>query len=347
MEAIMRKLPVILGLSSEAILFDSKLYIFKAIFAIAAGYIAGKLIPTASLDMISVLLGVMYNLEPINIMGIKSGISQMLASTLGAACTGVLILLLGINVVTVAISMGLTLYISLKINWRMVSPVAIFTSIYMTQFIQKNEAGNPSIWLTFRLRVVALGVGILIAVLFNYIFSFFYYRRIALKRLEFAKGQLLSGLEYTEKQLSSQCEDKEKQYRTIFPSIFNDLDQVYSNIGLMINEAKYSFNLLHPERLMIIQRILQYFKEINHLAYDINFSICREIECEIIYSKAVEEIKESIDTLKNIDFTFGNRKVEDINMKSEEKGEVNDRICFNIASIGYYMKLIIEEANNL
>lgn len=343
----MRKLPAILGLSSEAILFDSKLYIVKAMFAIAAGYIVGKAIPTASLDMISVLLGVMYNLEPINIMGIKSGINQMIASTLGAACTGILILLLGINVVTVAISMGLTLYISLKINWRMVSPVAIFTSIYMTQFIQKNAAGNPSIWLTFRLRVVALGIGILIAILFNYIFSFFYYRRIALKRLEFAKGQLLNGLEYTEKQLISQCGDEEKQYRTLFPSIFNDLDRVYSNIGLMINEAKYSFNLLHPENLMIMRRILEYFKEINHLAYDINFSICRENQCEVNYSRTAAEIKESIDTLKNIDFTFEDSRVENVNMENEEEGEVNDRIYSNIDSIGYYMKLIIEDANKL
>lgn len=343
----MRKLPAILGLSSEAILFDSKLYIVKAMFAIATGYIVGKLIPTASLDMISVLLGVMYNLEPINIMGIKSGISQMVASTLGAACTGVLILLLGINVVTVAISMGLTLYISLKINWRMVSPVAIFTSIYMTQFIQKNAAGNPSIWLTFRLRVVALGVGILIAVLFNYIFSFFYYRRIALKRLEFAKVQLLGGLEYTEKQLRSQCGDEGKQYRGLFPSIFNDLDLVYSNIVLMINEAKYSFNLLHPEKLMIMRRILECFKEINHLAYDINFSICRENQCEVNYNKAAAVVKESIDTLKNIDFSFDDKRVETIKMKSDEKREVSDRVYSNIDSISYYMKLMIEEVNKL
>jgi hypothetical protein len=346
-EEIMRKLPVILGLSSEAILFDSKLYIVKAMFAISTGYIVGKMIPTASLDMISVLLGVMYNLEPINIMGIKSGLSQLVASTLGAACTGILILFSGINVVTIAISMALTLYVSLRINWRMVSPVAIFTCIYMTQFVQKNAAGDPSVWLTFRLRVVALGVGIFIAVLFNYIFSFFYYRKIALKRLEFAKVQLLSGVEYTEKQLRNQCKDAKRQYRALFPSIFNDLDLVYSNINLMINEARYSFNLVHPEKLMIIQRILEYFKEINHLVYDINFSICSESECEVDFSKALEDIKEVINTLKNVDFTFGNRTMMEFNVNIEEHGADDNRIYSNINSIRQYMKQIVEDASKL
>ena len=139
----------IFGFKKEAILLDSKLYIVKSMVAIATGYLVGSKMPIANLDMISVLLGVMYNLEPVNVSGIKGGLNQLLASSLGAACTGVLIFLFGINVYTIAFGMALTLYTSLKINWRMVHPVAIFTCIYMTQFIQVNEFMQPSIWLTF------------------------------------------------------------------------------------------------------------------------------------------------------------------------------------------------------
>ena len=92
----MKSISNILGFNKEAMLLDSKLYIVKSMVAIATGYIIGSKMPIANLDMISVLLGVMYNLEPVNVSGIKGGINQLLASTLGAACTGILILLFGV-----------------------------------------------------------------------------------------------------------------------------------------------------------------------------------------------------------------------------------------------------------
>ena len=144
-----------MGLKREAVLLDSWLYIAKAMCAIGAGFILGKALSITRLDMISVLLGVMYNLEPINVLGLKGGINQLLASTLGALITGFLVYIMGYQVtfLTVALGIGLTLYVALKIDYRMVSPVAIFTSIYMTQFIQSNALGQPSVLLTFRLRI--------------------------------------------------------------------------------------------------------------------------------------------------------------------------------------------------
>jgi hypothetical protein len=342
----MKRLSNLLGLNREAILFDSRLYIIKAVLAIAAGYIVGKALPLTRLDMISVLLGVMYNLEPINILGIKGGISQLVASTLGAACTGILILVFGINVFTISISMALTLLVSLKINWRIVSPVAIFTCIYMTQYVQLDAAGNPSIWLTYRLRITALGLGIIIAILFNYIFSFLYYRKIAYKRLQFVKDQLLNGLEYTERQLQGKCENEDQDYITLFPSIFNDLDLVYSNINLMINEVKYSFNLQHPEKLKTIQTILRYFRDINHLAYDINFIICRGAEDSRFHKDGIEVIRESIQTLKMLDFTNKEHNLGFIS-KADTNENTDTRINSNIYSIKYFIKLVLEENNKL
>lgn len=343
----MKKLYSLFGLSREAILFDSKLYIIKAMFAIATGYVIGKAMPIARIDMISVLLGVMYNLEPINMSGVKGGIDQLLASTLGAVCTGVLILLFGINVFTIAVSMALTLYVSLKINWKMVSPVAIFTCIYMTQYIQKDAAGAPSIWLTFRLRIVALGLGILIAIIYNYISSFFYYRRIAYKRLQFAKIQLLSGLEYTKRQLENPG-DISRDYITLFPSIFNNMDLVYSNIEAMINESKYFINLLRPEKLKVIQKILQYFRDINHIAYDINFEIWRDCKSEKYDENALKQIDQAMKVLKDMDFTYANINKRNFDIKIEnEIDDTTDRIHFNLNLIKSYIKLVAVEAKNI
>lgn len=345
----MRRLITTFGLSNEAILFDSRLYIIKAILAIATGYIVGKISNVARLDMISVLLGVMYNLEPINIIGVKSGVSQLIASTLGAACTSILIIFLGINVFTIAISMGLTLYLSLKINWRMISPVAIFTCIYMTQYIQKNSLGNPSIWLTFRLRIVALGVGVIIAILYNYLFSFIYYREIAYKRIEFAKLRLLNGLEYTKMQLENKCITRGKEYITLFPYIFNDLDLVYSNIELVISESKYLSTQRKQEKLKIMQKILQHFWQINHLAYDINFEVCKEVKHDKFQENSLKSISKSIENLRIINFV-SNNKIHELTLNNiEDKSIVNsnDRIYSNTSTIELYTKLVVKEVKEL
>ncbi|WP_186431271.1 hypothetical protein [Clostridium sp. BSD9I1] len=345
----MRRLITAFGLSNEAILFDSKLYIIKAILAIGTGYIVGKISIVARLDMISVLLGVMYNLEPINIVGVKSGVSQLISSTLGAICTSILIVFLGINVFTIAISMGLTLYLSLKINWRMISPVAIFTCIYMTQYIQKNSLGNPSIWLTFKLRIVALGIGVIIAILYNYLFSFIYYREIAYKRLEFAKLRLLNGLEYTKTQLKNKCINRGKEYITLFPYIFNDLDLVHSNIELVISESKYLSTGEKRKKLQVMQKILEHFWQINHLAYDINFEICKEEKYDEFDKNSFRLINKAIENLRIINFISNNKThellIDDIEYKSIVNS--NDRIYSNISAIELYTKLVVKEVRKL
>lgn len=340
----------ILSLSKEAILLDSRLYIVKAVFAIAVGYMVGKSLPIARLDMISVLLGVMYNLEPINIIGVRSGINQLVASALGAACTGVLIFLFGINIFTIAFSMALTLLVSIKINWRMVSPVAIFTCIYMTQFVQLNPEGVPSIWLTFRLRIAALGVGVVIAIAFNFLFSFLYYRKIAYKRMEFARIQLINGLIYTEKQLKQNYKNRSRDYISVFPSIFNDLDLVYSNIATMIKESKYSFRGLQGEKLLRMQKILQYFRDINHLVYDINFILCSIDSGASTDEKAVTLIKEASARLERISFTDNGSTLsgtEDLSYESDGECKSNNRIDYNISSVNRYINLINEEVAKL
>lgn len=343
----MKGLSNLIGLKREAVLFDSRLYIFKSVLAIAAGYTVGMALPLTKLDMISVLLGVMYNLEPINILGVKGSIGQLVASTLGATCTGILILLFGINVFTVAISMGLTLYAALKINWRAVSPVAIFTSIYMTQYAQLDPYGRPSVWLTYRLRISALGLGIIIATLFNYIFSFLYYRKIAYKRLQFAKQQLIEGLNYTQRKLEGSCEKGDREYITLFPAIFNDLDLVYSNLIVMMSESRYSFNPLNQSKLNSMERILKRFRDINHLAYDINFVYCRGGKDSDFDENGLMVIEDCIQLLSSLDFAAGKQFLNISYRESLGTENSYTRINTNISSIKDIIKQVVEEAKVL
>ena len=296
----------IFGLKKEAILLDSRLYILKAMCAISAGFILGNAFSITRLDMISVLLGVMYNLEAINVSGVKGGINQMLASTLGALTTGLLVYLMGydVTVFTVAIGMGLTLYIALKIDYRMVSPVAIFTSIYMTQLIQRDLAGNPSVLLTFQLRIAALGLGVLIAVTFNYLFSFLYYRQIGRRRLEFAKLQSVIGLDKSLQELTTLSDHNANN--TVLAYVFNDIEMVKSNIETMMKETWLPFNLKEKKNLHVIYNVIKSLKIIMHLAYDINYMHFEQKQS--VSAADIETLKNIIKILKTMDFTAKEKK---------------------------------------
>lgn len=263
----MEKAKRIFGLKKEAILLDSWLYILKSMLAIGTGYILGNMFSVTRLDMISVLLGVMYNLEATNISAVKGGINQLLASFLGALTTGVLVYFLGVNVFTVMLGMGLTLFIALKIDYTAVSPVAIFTSIYMTQFLQSDSMGNPSILLTIRLRIFALGLGVLVAMVFNLIFSLIYYRKITRKRLEYVKLKLDDVMGYTYRYLMDE-ETVATTYNTIFSMAFADIETVSSNLEALSKDPLLPFKILEKEHLDSAKDIVKRMKLMTHLAYD-------------------------------------------------------------------------------
>lgn len=256
-----------LGLKKEAVLLDSWLYIVKSMLAIGTGYILGNMFSVTRLDMISVLLGVMYNLEATNISAVKSGINQLLASFLGAVTTGILVYVFGVNVLTVMFGMGLTLFIALKIDYTAVSPVAIFTSIYMTQYLQSDALGNPSILLTIRLRFFALGLGVLIAMVFNLVFSLIYYRKITRKRLEYVKVKLDHVMNYTYLFLTEE-DDVEMQYNGIFSPVFADIETVFSNLEALSKDPLLPFKILEKEHLEMSKDIVKRMKQMTHLAYD-------------------------------------------------------------------------------
>lgn len=258
-------------LKKEAILLDSWLYILKSMLAIAAGYFLGSMFNVTRLDMVSVLLGVMYNLEATNISAVKNGINQLLASFLGAMTTGILVYLLGVNVFTIALGMGLTIYISIKINYRSVSAVAIFTSIYMTQLIQVDVLGNPNILLTIRIRIFALGLGILIAVIFNFIFSFLYYKKIIYKRLEYIKLKSLMALKLTRDYVEAKDAGLSIAYDGAFTSAFADIESVRSNIFAMKQESVMPYNSIEKENITLAEDMTTSLKVIVHMAYDLCF----------------------------------------------------------------------------
>lgn len=216
-----------LKLSRQAMLFDSYLYVLKGFLSILTGYLIFHSHDIIGRDMISMLFGMMMTLEPSNIIGIKSGFAQIKASILGGAVSAIFVMILGVNAFTIAIAVAITMYVSLRFNWRFVSPVAIFTAIYMTQYIQLDAAGDPSMLLTFRLRLMALIAGIAVAVLYNYIFSKFFHNRMLRKRVVYVVESLSEHLDtYIREEKSGDL----KALKSAITTLFADIDLIVSHL---------------------------------------------------------------------------------------------------------------------
>ncbi len=297
----MQKILTFIGLKREAVLLDSWLYILKSMVAISIGFLLGRAFSITRLDMVSVMLGVMYNLEAVNVSGLKGGINQMIASTLAALCTGTLVYLMGYNVsvITIALGMGLTLYIALKIDYRLVSPVAIFTSVYMTQLLQRDSQGFPSVLLTYQVRIAALGLGVLVALTINFLFSLIYYRKIGKKRLEFVKLQGVTGLTKTYDVLSKNSDYPISQ--SVLATVFNDIEMVKANLETMMKENSLPFNRQAKKSLNILYEMVKSIKIIIHLAYDCIF--VNEEFGVVLNPNELTRLKDLIDRLAALDFT--------------------------------------------
>lgn len=330
----MKLLGKFFGLKKEAVLLDSWLYIIKAMVAISVGFVLGKSFAITRLDMISVLLGVMYNLEPINVSGLKGGINQLLASTLGAIITGLLVYLMNYQVsfLTVGLGIGLSMYVALKIDYRLVSPVTIFTSIYMTQALQLNALGQPSVLLTFRLRILALGLGVLIALLFNFIFSLFYYKKIGRKRVEFVKIQSINAIKHMIKGLQEPKLIQSTEF--VLASVFNDVDMVKANLETMMKETSIPLNVKEKKQLTDLLKVVVHIKNMAHCAYD-NLFIALNLG-ESIDHEELSMMNEIVLKLEEIDFL--NKK--ESNLLSDSTIDKKTRMSQNV-------KLMVQECQEI
>lgn len=251
-----------LQLSREAILFDSPLYLFKTFLGVMISYLIFSHHAIIGKDMISVLFGMMLSLEPVNISGIKSGIAQFEATILGGLVTAIIISIAGVTFITVPLAVMMTLYISILLDWKNISPVAFFTSIYMTQLIQYTADGQASMLLTFRLRIMALGAGVIVAIVLNFIFSLLFYKTMVRKRTSYLFEKISGTIEAVEVVLSQDKAEEIIGLKREISCIFADIDFVYGHVQDMGKEKEDS-----NELKMYIQ-IMSELRLFNHYFFD-------------------------------------------------------------------------------
>lgn len=285
----------------EAVLFDAPLFILKSFIAVMLGFVFFNKNPLLGRDMISLLLGLMLTLQPVNVSGLKCGLDQIIASVIGGGITALIVIIGGINFITVPLAVAATLYITLRINWRSMSVIAVFTSIYMTQFIQLTTAGEPSMYLTFRLRLLSLGTGILIAVIMNFLFSLVFYRSMMRKRTVFTIEKLIEIItEFTNIAESGNSQDFESLEKKIIV-LFGDIDYIVG--GLMDIKRKRTRD---GEKDVFIRKLKE-LRDINHLLLDL------VMQSENLRPEAsvINEIKSIKENLQFLNTSISNKKLGD------------------------------------
>ena len=334
----MKKIMNLFSLKEEAYLFDSRAFVLKSFCAIVVAYVIGINTNIIQLDMISVLFGLMMTLQPLNSTGIRSGLEQVFATVIGISTTVILVGIFGINAITVGLAVAVTLYVCLKINWRIVSPVAFFTAIYMTQYVQFNSLGEPSMFLTARLRLYALVFGVLIGIIVNFVFSIFGYKRMFEKRYIYVGNQFIKTMEgiiydiesNNTDLLKKHIEDLKFQQEAVFATIelVNDMEKDSKYLSRFIKQ--YDKN-----KLVLNREITRNMEYIVHLNYDICYCFDKKgsssvpVSEEFIkyYKDGIEIFKTSVETVqKRMDVMMD----VDINEKNEILGDGNNRIESNI-----------------
>lgn len=274
----MRKTFNFVGLKKEANLLDSKLFLLKAFLAVSTAYIWASNNSMLKFDTISVLFGTMCTLEPVNMTGIRSGFEQICATSVGAACSALVLFVGGFNTVTVALCVVATLYASLKINWRAISPLAFFTAIYMTQYVQKDMYNQPSIWITLRLRLCALAAGVLVAIAFNFIFSLISYKSMMKKRMTFIVDKVQDDLKDTLEAIQQESKDSMENLKGRISNNSNDIAWIASYFADIEKETNGKLKLVGVSRELIdhFESKAILLQTINHLNYDLCFILAKQ-----------------------------------------------------------------------
>ncbi len=281
-----------LWLNREARLFDSHLYILKGFLGVLIGYVLFETHSFIGRDMISLLFGMMLALEPVNTTGIKSGLTQIKASLVGGICTALIVGIFGINFITVPIAMALTMYVSLLIDWKSILPVAMFTSIYMTQVIQYTTAGDPSMLITLQLRFLSLGAGVLIAIVLNYLFSLIFYKSMIRKRIVFLLEQTSSLMERYIMHMKSHDIVQLKILKREMPLIFGDINYVFGHITDLRSEKK------KRKDVKVFSRVILEVRDLNHYHLALVMRSLEEKEPEIVDEMVI--IKKEVDRVANL-----------------------------------------------
>jgi len=281
----------IFSLQETERLFDTKEYILKAFIATLLAVLIGQHMYYMKSDMISVLFGMFLVLEPLNISGLRSGLSQIQASIIGALVSSIVILTFGYTPLTTALSLALTVYLVFRINKRSLLVVAVFTSIYMNSFIQTGPNLTNTIFNTIVLRIFALSSGVLVAMVVNYLFSIFGYKSMTKKRLTFLFKSVENNFSKLIKDLKNKNMEELNQRSIDISDLFNEINFVQSNFKDLQSDQKHFKAYQTEDNIDSSLFYINYLSDINLELFDLSRRVYydNEIYTSLEFIRELEE----------------------------------------------------------
>jgi hypothetical protein len=212
----------------------------------------------------------------------------------------------------------------------------------MTQLLQKDALGHPSVILTFEVRILALGLGIAIALICNFLFSILYYRKLGKRRLEFVKIQGVIGLKKTKEVLLSN-EPAAMSYQPVLAGVFNDIEMVKANLETMMKESQIPFNAKEKLNLKVYYQMIIEVKTMIHLAYDMLY--LKGTTNQDIDPSSLNQLDEVITGLQQLDFTDLKRIPTQVADKVDPSQfpKSQSRLCDNLNLLAYHYQTMISQ----
>lgn len=262
----------ILSLPEEAKLLGTWSFIVKASVAMLAAFALGRYIPIANRDMISFLFAMMLSLEPVSATGFKRGLDQFRATLIGGLVSGLIVAVVGINPLGLALSIGVILYLTLLKDWRNLSVVALFTGIYMTQFIQLSPDGTADILMTMLVRITALTTGIIFAMVFNALVSITYIRHLPAKRICFIHFRLSKHIRRLVDKLETQLPLSDAAHLSM-ANLFNDIDWNHQLLKDLETDPLLKAGRLSPQEVARAIKTFEHMRTLSHYLFDLEIQL--------------------------------------------------------------------------
>ncbi len=222
------------------------------------------------IDFLSASFVAVATLQPNLYRGLRWSWDQLLATTLGAGVSAVVLLGSGGDLLDywwmfqAAAAMGITIFLCLRFNLGKGTTIAIFTVVYLACL--PRMIPDQGFWDMFHIRYATILIGLATATLLNYGSSLFRYRdRLALN-LRSILQKLVSGLEsLSSAELSHPPEERELEpsldrLRDLFESI-HDMER---DLAQLDREAHWTVSILELDEIREVRARLLLIKNLVH-----------------------------------------------------------------------------------
>ncbi|PCJ20277.1 MAG: hypothetical protein COB02_04380 [Candidatus Cloacimonadota bacterium] len=247
-------------------------------------------------DKLSPIFCALICISPDILGNFKRGFQQLFGAVLGVVIGYVFAKFFGVVALSTAFAIGLTFFICYYLGWSSILTSAFFTVLYMHILIIENNLEH-----TFIVRLQAVTLGIAIATLINYIFSFLRHHKIYSARFKRCVSILIMYMVPLIEACRKNRKDLQKEL-SYLRSISLQVRQLALEIGSYNSMGKRKSKIfgVKKERIFSMKLFISAWSSLLSQVIELGSLYNDKISEEILCSEGNEDIKEEIDKCLSI-----------------------------------------------